>query len=262
MRLARCWLIAALALVACDASRGETPSSQTAPSSATSAPSPESPWHEIEGVRCLVLYTGGAEAKQELPMLIAIHGLGDQPERFAALVRELPVAARVVVPQGFFAYHDGYSWFDLAPDQEARARALAAAATRVARLIDAAALRFPTRGHPVVTGFSQGGMLSFALAVAHPRAIAGALPLAGALPRPLWPESMPSDAPPIVALHGDADNLLAIEDTRAAVQHLRALGFRAELHEFPGVGHSLDAAMRRELARRLAELLGGSTARR
>jgi predicted esterase len=41
--------------------------------------------------------------------------------------------------------------------------------------------------------------------------------------------------------------LIPVSPTRASVTSLRALGFQAELREFPGVGHSIPEPMRREL---------------
>ncbi len=194
-------------------------------------------------------------ADQTLPMIVAIHGLGDRPEQFATLLSALPVPARLIVPQGIDPYHGGFSWFPIRVrdlDPERLAGGLKRAASRLAELLAELGRRHPTKGRPVVTGFSQGGMLSFVLAVEHPQAIAAAIPLAGWLPPPLWPSAVPRAAPPIMALHGDADRLLEIEPTRAAVGQLRQLGFQVELREYPGVGHTVSPAMRRELYRQLA----------
>jgi phospholipase/carboxylesterase len=103
----------------------------------------------------------------------------------------------------------------------------------------------------VLTGFSQGGILSFALAVSHPDLFTVVIPVAGTLPAPLRPERIgdPADYPPIVALHGDHDSALLIEPTRASIEALRKLGLRAELHEYPGIRHTIPPVMRAELTR-------------
>ena len=49
-------------------------------------------------------------------------------------------------------------------------------------------------GKVVVTGFSQGGMLSYALALHHPELIEYALPISGMLPEVLWPTTPPPSA--------------------------------------------------------------------
>ncbi len=216
------------------------------------------------GVRHLVRYAGGARAEQRLPMVVAIHGLGDRPERFAGLLTGLAQPARLIIPQGLDPYHGGFSWFPIRVadrDPEAIARGMRQAAARLADMVTELGRRYPTEGKPVVTGFSQGGMLSFALAVEHPQVVAAAIPLAGWLPPPMCPATAPPKAPPIVALHGDADPLLTIQPTRDAVRQLREAGFSVALHEYPGVGHSVSPAMRRQLYRQLATLLVGRATR-
>ncbi|MBW2454872.1 MAG: alpha/beta fold hydrolase [Deltaproteobacteria bacterium] len=241
----------------------------TAPPVASSAPvtppalAPSAVQHGARvaaGIRYLVRYTGGARADQQLPMVVAIHGLGDRPERFAGLLAGLEQPARLIVPQGLDPYHGGFSWFPIRvadQDPEAIAQGMRRAAARLADMLTELGKRHPTEGKPVVTGFSQGGMLSFALAVEHPQVVAAAIPLAGWLPPPMWPSTVPAQAPPIVALHGDADPLLTIQPTRDAVRQLRQAGFAVELHEYPGVRHTVSPAMRRQLYRQLAPLLVG-----
>lgn len=188
-------------------------------------------------------------------MIVAIHGLGDRPDRFALLDR-YPAPARVVYPRGLSPHGGGYSWFAIdvgratAPGPET-VEGVAQAADALARMIEELTRRHPTRGKPVVTGFSQGGMLSFAIAVRHPSAVAAAIPIAGYLPPPLRPTAAPAGHAPLVALHGAADPLIPVTAARESVEALRAAGFRAELIEYPDVPHSVSAAMVRELFRRL-----------
>ena len=207
------------------------------------------------GVGYLELYTAAAKPGQTLPMILAIHGLGDRPERFRGLFRDLPVPTRLIVARGIDRYGRGFSWFPIRVgnvDEARLTKGVRHAANRLARMIEALVKRYPTRRRPLVTGFSQGGILSFALAAEHPQLIASAVPLAGWLPRPMWPAQAPAAAVPIVALHGDADRVLPIAPTRAAVAALRKLGMAVELHEYPAVVHTVSPAMRRALYREIA----------
>lgn len=192
--------------------------------------------------------TGGAKATDPLPLIIAIHGLGDTPEAFAGLVRDLGVPARVVVPRAPDAWGKGWSWFPVrrtGASLDVRVEAIRASADRIASLIAAIRAQHPTRGKAIVLGFSQGGILSFVLAVRHPDAIALAVPLSGWLPKELAPTGRPpARAPPIVALHGEADTMLPVAPTRAAVEALRAAGWPVELRTWPGVGHAVPAPIR------------------
>ena len=211
-----------------------------------------SPYASLAGVEYVEVITGGARAEEALPLVIAIHGLGDRPERFAGVLHGLRAPARVILPRAFDASGDGFSWFPVrarSKDVEGLAAGIAAATERLGPFVAALPAARPTIGRPIVTGFSQGGMLSFAFAVRYPREVAAALPIAGWLPPPLWPSQRPVEPrlPSITAFHGDADAVVRIEPTRAAVAHLQGLGYPVTLREHAGVAHEVPAAIRREL---------------
>jgi len=195
-----------------------------------------------------------------LPMLIAIHGLGDRPENFQDVIADLPVMVRVIVPRGVDPVEDGFSWFPIrarSNDLAGLSMGISSAADRLALLIAELQRSRPTTGRPVVTGFSQGGMLSFALAVYHPELLAAAVPVGGWLPPPLWPSTLPTlrPLPKIVALHGEADTAVKFAPTREAVGHLEQLGWPATLKPYPEVGHAIPPKMRRELYLQLERAL-------
>jgi phospholipase/carboxylesterase len=110
---------------------------------------------------------------------------------------------------------------------------------------------------PVLTGFSQGGILTFAVAASRPELVTAAVPIAGWLPPALVPGALPPGAAavPIRAFHGGADDRLPAGPTRELVERLRSLGFDAELRVYPGVPHAISAEMRRDYFRFLSEAL-------
>jgi phospholipase/carboxylesterase len=110
----------------------------------------------------------------------------------------------------------------------------------------------------IVTGFSQGAFMTFVLAARHPDAIAYAFPMSGGVPPALFPRDHAKTAP-VFALHGTADETVAVTFDRATVDAFKADGAVVELREFPGAGHEMSPAMRRELIARVqavAETLG------
>ncbi|APR87067.1 Phospholipase/carboxylesterase family protein [Minicystis rosea] len=253
MSFARLLLAVVLALPACERGAPEPP---PAPAP-TAAPAPAGD-PEAAGVRYLERLTGGASATDRLPLVIAIHGFGDRPESFAPLFGGLGVRARLIVPYGD-PWRDGFSWFPPGSldDPEKLAEGTARAADRLAAMIDAIARTRPTAGKPIVTGFSQGGMLSFTLAVRHPEVVGAAFPVGGLLAPSLIPASWPmaSVAPSIMAFHGDADERVPVTRDRDTIAKLRALGLDARIHEYPGVGHSIPPAMRADLLRAVGEAI-------
>lgn len=260
-RAALC-MIAFVSVIACEA-RPPEPSAQQpvkpaapAPSRAIPpAPAPADELPELAGVHYLEFVTAGADPEAELPMIIAIHGLGDSPEGFRGLLERFEQPARVILPRGLDAHGPGWSWFpvrvsDVSDDDlQQLAVGIERAADALVPAIEQLTAQRPTTGKPIVTGFSQGGMLSFALAIQHPQLFSAAFPLGGWLPEPLWPGPASADTPmiPILAFHGDADARVPYPATVAAVAHLEQAGYRVQLRSYAGVGHAIPQPMHTDL---------------
>jgi phospholipase/carboxylesterase len=270
------WL--SFALVGCDAPRGpaaappaptraSAPERTVDPSALEGPPAPAAveapPWRrgEAAGIEFIEWMGGDAEFEDVVPIVVAIHGLGDAPENFVHLVEGFDTPSRFIVPRAIDPHGEGWSWFPVRardPDVEALSRGIADAADKIAAALRALEVPTPNSGGLVVTGFSQGGMLSFTLATRHPELFTAAIPVGGWLPPPLYLDDSGREAPYpwIVALHGDADPAVRIEPTRESVRHLSELGVDATLHEYPGVRHAIPPAMRAELHRLLRRAVG------
>lgn len=248
-----------LALFACDKTAPE-PAPPARPVAAPSVP-PERPsgLRMAADLEFLELVTGGAKADERLPLIVAVHGMGDSPHGFAGLFDGFDGRARVALPRAPDAHGPGWSWFSYRAEigEAELARGIDKAADRLARAIDDIARTRPTLGRPILTGFSQGGMLSFAVATERPSLVRAAFPIGGALPEALWPKAAPPAQHPlrIVALHGEADTLVPLAPTRRAVGALSERGFDAKLETFPDVAHSIPDPMRRRWVALLQEAL-------
>ncbi len=86
-------------------------------------------------------------------------------------------------------------------------------------------------------------MLAFSLAALDPDAISGAFPFGALLPVGFAGagNGAPSTRPFVHAFHGVRDNTVPIESTRWSIAELRRHGYRAELTEYPRLGHKLGA---------------------
>ena len=204
---------------------------------------------EAAGLRYLERVTGGAQPNDALPLVIGIHGRGGAPEHFVHALSGLSARARVILPYAPDPFGSGYTWFPNWNDDAELADGTRHAADRLAAMIRELTARKPTVGRPIVTGFSQGGMLSFTLAVLHPDLVGAAFPCGGFLAPPLYPSAWPSDAPRprIHAFHGTDDPMIAIADARSTVKRLTDVGLPAELSEYPGVRHTIALPEQRDL---------------
>jgi phospholipase/carboxylesterase len=243
-----------LSLCGCD-TKANLPAQETSPertASAAQADAFQSPdadgFGRAAGLRYLEIVRGD-RADARLPMVVMIHGMGDRARADWLDAIGVTQPARFILPEAPDAYGDGYSWFGYKVrgdnPQSALADSIASATERVARALEVLRAQRPTLGRPIVTGFSQGGMLSFALALRHPELIELAQPISGTLPEPLWPTAKAADdrRPPIRALHGTADEIVPIDGPRGLTAKLQALGYDAKLEEFPDVGHHVSAPM-------------------
>lgn len=206
----------------------------------------------------VVTHTQGASPAESLPMLVLLHGYGDSPTAFIRPFQSLELHARVIALRAPEEAEGGFAWFPIATDgreSETFVRNLRSAEQRVAGMLETLPTRFNTCGRPVLSGFSQGAMLSFAVAALHPERIAAAAPFAGMLPRALWPTRPPSPMVPLEAFHGSVDGRIPFADGRAAVEALSRAGYTAQLATIPGGDHTIDASSLTALKSTLARLL-------
>jgi phospholipase/carboxylesterase len=290
-------LVAALALaLACPASaceRAPTPEPRApAPEPAAPEPNPEPTppepepapltpdldLPEIAGIHYLEVVTGGADANAALPMIVALHGNGAFPRLMEQALLTDPgttahpaaifdTPARCIFLRGTQdAQTPGLArWFSItanealsSPDQLAALSAqIIERSDEVAAAITALAATRPTIGKPIISGHSQGGILTYALAIRHPELFAAAVPVSGWLPKPLWPKTSADPAAralKIIALHGERDKIVSFDGSKAGVEQLLRRGYDVELQVFPAAGHAL-APMLAQLRDELRELV-------
>jgi phospholipase/carboxylesterase len=198
---------------------------------------------------------GHASESASLPLVVAVHGLGDTPEDFAELYRDFDVPARIIAPRAPDAWGQGTSWYPFRGTPEARRRAIRSRADDLARLISYVSAERATRGKAVITGFSQGGVMSFAMAAYHPELLRAALPIAGSFD-PAMPELVPSASSlPLFAFHGRRDDMIAYPEAEAAVARFQKAGRKATLTGYDDVGHHIPPAMQRDYFAALRSVL-------
>lgn len=222
------------------------------------------------GLRYYEVVLGDVDFDAPLPLVMMIHGRGDRPRVPGGPFAGVPTPLRIILPEGPDPLGAGFMWLPVRVGEgktDVLSEALVARAAQLAALLDEVRATRPTIGTPIVTGFSQGGLLSFAMAIRHPDVVGAAMPLAGWLPPPLWPERIDDAhrALRIRSMHGTADRIIPIEPTIEAVAHLERLGFDVQLERFEGVGHEVtpdmnalfEAWLEAALAERAGALDGG-----
>jgi phospholipase/carboxylesterase len=193
---------------------------------------------------------GPAEGGAPRQLVVLLHGVGADghdlidlaPTWGKALPRALFVAPDA--PEPFDQAPFGRQWFSLSDRRPARLEA----GVRVARealeaFLAAETARLGLRDADVaLAGFSQGAMTALFTGLRRRTPPAAVLSFAGAL---LAPESLAAEItahPPVLLVHGEADEVVPAAASRAAEPALRAAGVAVESLYRPGLPHGIDDA--------------------
>ena len=202
---------------------------------------------ELDGPR-LPPRSGGAPRQ----LVVLLHGYGADGNDLIDIGRAwqtlLPQAAFVSphAPEPCGMAPVGRQWFSLTfRDPGERWTGVNAAAPRLHRFLDAelARHRLDPRALALV-GFSQGTMMALHVGVrrqAPPAAIvgySGLLALPGGDPAAIKRDI--KGRPPVLLVHGEADDLIPAQALFASAQSLAQLEIPAEWHLSLGIGHSID----------------------
>lgn len=138
----------------------------------------------------------------------------------------------------------GFQWFPIpwldGSSEAAAAAGLEAAARDLdAFLTQAMADEGVTPADTALIGFSQGTMMSLHVAPRRPDPVAAVVGFSGRL---LAPERLQAEAlskPPVLLVHGDADEVVPFADMGRAGKALDAAGFEVFAHVMRGTGHGI-----------------------
>jgi len=91
----------------------------------------------------------------------------------------------------------------------------------------------------VLVGFSQGTMMALHCGLRRKVPPAAIIGYSGLLPGPEHLSEI-TGRPQVLLVHGTADQVLPVEQSRVAAAALTAVGVPVRLHLSPGVGHGID----------------------
>ena len=118
--------------------------------------------------------------------------------------------------------------------------------------LDECIARYPIDAKkPVVLGFSQGGVMSYSLALSQPVRFAALAVLSSWFPKELIPEVSSGNEAiqslPTLVQHGSQSPLIGLQTARDSVEQLRALRLPLTYHEYD-MGHEITPRSLSELS--------------
>lgn len=91
-----------------------------------------------------------------------------------------------------------------------------------------------------LVGFSQGTMMALHVGLRRAKAFAGIVGYSGKLAGPEQLKNDIKSKPPVLLVHGNADDVLPVSNIEEARAALEANGVKTETHVSPGLGHGID----------------------
>jgi phospholipase/carboxylesterase len=181
-------------------------------------------------------------------LVVLLHGLGADGNDLISLA---PYWAPLLPETEFLAPHApfpcdmapfGYQWFSF---QERTPTAVLAGVRAAAPFLDAfldeaLAARGLDESRLALVGFSQGTMMSLHVGLRRAKPVAGIVGYSGRL---IAEETLAGELrskPPVLLMHGTADEIVPFESLTLAEASLKALGVPVTTVQRPGLGHSID----------------------
>ena len=173
-----------------------------------------------------------------LPLVFVLHGRGADAHDLADLAPMMGSGYRYVFPNAPARFEPapgfqfGYTWFDgwpAEPNSIKRSRKL------LMQFIDEILARYTTPPRKVIlSGFSQGGLMSLDVGFRIAGKLAGIVVMSGAL----YEDDLPTFTKdlPVLMVHGTQDDMIPVLAARRARRVLESHGVEPEYHEFP-MGH-------------------------
>jgi phospholipase/carboxylesterase len=198
----------------------------------------------------------GGEPRQ---IVILLHGYGSNGADLISLAphwrQAVPDALFLApnAPEQLPGLPGAYQWWDLSSGD--RAAGAAGAAPVLDAYIDRQLARHGlSEDRLALVGFSQGTMMALQAGPRRERPLAGIIGYSGMMADAGSLARGPHTKPPILLIHGSADDRIPVAAYHEAKDELQRLGFDVSGHVSAGLGHSVDAAgleLGREFLRRV-----------
>ena len=181
------------------------------------------------------------------PVIVLLHGYGSNEADLFSFATELPENYFIVSARApYDMQYNSYAWYaiNFDADQNKFSDNEQAKTSRDAILnfVDELIANYPIdKDNVVLAGFSQGAILSYAIALSHPERISKVIALSGYINDEIFRENYKNNdfsKLKIFHSHGTVDQVIPIDWARKSTPLLKQLNINATYKEYP-VGHGV-----------------------
>src|SRR5690606_9726158 len=184
---------------------------------------------------------------ESAPLLIMLHGYGSDEADLFSFSGELPQDIFIISAQAPIAMQPyGNAWYSINFDEEkgkwSDNEQAKASRDLIAKFIDEAVEAYPVNKKNVtLLGFSQGAILSYAVALTYPEKVKNIIALSGYVNKDILPEHLDKtdfSNLDFYCSHGSVDQVIPVDWARQSAPFLKELNIKHIYSEFP-VGHGV-----------------------
>lgn len=181
------------------------------------------------------------------PLLLLLHGYGSNEEDLFSFAAELPDEYYIVSARApYNLMYGSYAWyainFDADENKFSDNEQARISRDLIAQFIDELVNNYPIDSTNVtLIGFSQGTILSYAVALSHPEKVQRVVAMSGYINPEILEENYLKNSfsnLKIFASHGTVDQVIPVEWGRKAKPFLDKLGINTTYKEYP-IGHGV-----------------------
>lgn len=185
--------------------------------------------------------------KDKNPLLLLLHGYGSNEEDLFSFANELPDEYYVISARApYDLMYNSFAWyainFDADENKFSDIEQAQSSRVLIATFIDELVANYPIDGNDVtLIGFSQGSILSYAVALTYPQKVQRVVAMSGYLNTEMADEKYATNdfsRLKIFASHGTVDQVIPVDWARNSIPKIKALGIEIEYKEYP-VGHGV-----------------------
>ena len=191
--------------------------------------------------------TRPSSLKENAPLLIMCHGYGSDENDLFSFAQELPADLFIISVRAPYPMQPyGNAWyainFDAQQNKWNDIEQAVESRDKIASLIDEACAKYPVNKNNVtLLGFSQGTILSYAVALTYPEKVTNIIALSGYVSEDMLADNLKDkdySHLDFYCSHGSLDQVIPIDWARKAPKFLDARQIKNTYSEFP-IGHGV-----------------------